>query len=820
MVNTDKALDPIQGIGALDPGTEIEVDLGPDEASTVVPLEDGGVEVTIGEEVTTEAPKPRSHGENLAEFLDRQLLATTASELIDLYDADERSREEWKKTYEEGLTLIGIRMEERTEPWDGACGVFHPLMAEAAIRFQSQAITEIFPAAGPVKTQVVGKETPERIAQSKRVAHEMNYQLTEKMVEYRDETEALLFRTALAGSCFKKVYFDPIKKRPRAMMAPAEDIVVNYQATSLLDAERITHIQRKSETEMKRLVAKGFYRKVDIQTDTPETSELQEAEDDIKGQEEITEASNDYKLLEIHTYLDNLETNSDGMPRPYVVTIHEQTQTILAIRRNWVEGDEECEPQQHFVHYKYLPGLGFYGIGLISLIGGLTKGATSVLRQLVDAGTLSNLPAGFKAKGLRWKNEDEPLGPGEWRDVDVGSGSIRDNLMPLPYKEPSAVLYQLMQNIVEEGRRLGSIAEVDMSKMTGEAPVGTVLAILERNLKVQTAVHSRLHAALRDELRLIVRIIRNDMAPEYDYEVEGDFTRLEDFNAGVNILPVSDPNAATMSQRIVQHQAVLQNAAAAPEIYDLPRLHRTGLEILDWPDPEKIIPLDDDMKPRDPISENMSVLKREPVRAFIDQDHESHLAVHMAALQDPKLQALIGQSQFGGQIQSAMEAHITEHLAFAYRRQMEQALGVPLPEPDVDLPPDVEAQLAYLAAQAANKVLGKNITEQQAQAAQQAANDPLTALQNRELDIKEKAIESKERIEGAKLGVKLVTEDRQADRADKTEGVRLGVQIADTIHQRKVQEQQAATDTAFRAHDAAQKSQQAAAQQAAPPAKE
>lgn len=783
--------EPPMGIAGGLPDLELEIET--EGEPDVVETEDGGVEVTFGQESDDPLPEEaKVHNANLVDFLDD--IEELASELHDAYTADVNSLEEWRKTYEEGMKLLGLANEERTDPWDGACGIFHPLMTEAAVRFQSQAITEIFPAAGPVKSAIHGPETGEMMALAKRIQKEMNYQLTEKMVEYRDEKEALLFRTALAGSCFKKIYYDVVRRRARAMMVKAEDLVVNYGTTNLRDAQRITQVIRMQENDLKRLIAKGVYKNIDVQPSTESKNSTEDEEEEITGQERVYEADDSVILLEMHIdkYIDD-PMYDDDMPRPYVVTMVKDTHDILAIRRNWEEGDEDFKPRQHFVHYKYLPGLGFYGIGLVQLVGGLTSGATSILRQLVDAGTLANLPAGFKTKSLRWKNQDDPIAPGEWRDVDVAAGAIRDNLMPLPYKEPSAVLFQLLQNVVDEGRRLGSIAEVDMSKMSGEAPVGTILAILERNLKVQTAVHSRLHASLREELGLIRTIIAKDMPPEYDYQTEGDFNRREDFlNGAVNISPVSDPNAATMSQRIVQHQAIMQNAAAAPHIYDMPLLHRSGLEILDWPNPEKLVPIEEADKPRDPVTENMNVLRGKPIRAFREQDHESHLAVHMAAMQDPKLQELLGQSQNGPAVMAAMEAHIAEHVAFQYRVEMERQLGVALPDEDTDLPPDVEANLSYLAAQAAQRVLGKHQQEAEAAANEQAANDPLTQLQNRELDIKERAIdekakdrESRERIEGAKLGVKLVTDDRQLDRADKTEGVRVGVQIADSIQRRQ-----------------------------------
>jgi hypothetical protein len=702
-----------------------------------------------------------------------------------------------------------MKIEERTQPWAGAAGVFHPVLTEAVVRFQAQAMSELFPAAGPVRTKVLGKRDQEKIDQAKRVEDEMNYLLTEEMTEYRDETEQMLFRLPLAGSAFKKVYYDPIMERPCAMFVPAEDFVVSYGAADLATAPRYTHVMKKTPNEIAELQFNNFYVDVDLPEPEADYSDIQEKYDEIDGETAVMEDDDRHTILEIHADLMMPEPfdDPDGLARPYVVTIDKSSLTVLSIRRNWYEDDIKKRKRAHFVHYRYLPGLGFYGTGLIHLIGGLAKSATSILRQLIDAGTLSNLPAGLKARGLRIKGDDSPLMPGEFRDVDVPGGAIRDSIAFLPYKEPSSVLYQLLGNIVEEGRRIGSVADVQVGNLNPQAPVGTTLALMERSMKVMSGVQARLHAALKNELRILAKIVKDYMPAEYAYEMEGEFSRQQDFDKRVDVIPVSDPNAATMAQRVVQYQAAMQLAQQAPNLYNMGKLHRQMLEVLGIKDADEIIKLPDDIKPSDPVTENMAILKQEPVKAFKYQDHEAHIQVHIAAMQDPKLQEIVGQSPFAGAIQAAMAAHITEHVAFQYRKEIEKQLGVPMPDEEKPLPEDVELEISRLAAEAAQKLLRKDQAEAAQKQAMQQQQDPLTQIQQRELALKEaefehkkqldiaklqsdmqsKAVnaelqkdrlESEEKREGARLGVKVATETDKARREDVKQGIELGREIA------------------------------------------
>lgn len=690
---------------------------------------------------------------NIAEYLSESQLASLASELIGDFDADIASRKDWIQTYVDGLELLGLKIEERTEPWEGACGVYHPLLSEALVKFQSETIMETFPAAGPVKTQIIGKETPAKKDAADRVQADMNYQLTDVMQEYRPEHERLLWGLGIAGNAFKKVYYDPALQRQVAMYVPAEDIVVPYGASSLESAERVTHVMRKTENDLKRLQNAGFYRDVDL--GTPDNT-LDEVEKKIAEKLGFRATSDDrYKVLEMHVELD-LEgfehTNDDGKETgiglPYVVTIEKGSGTVLAIRRNWNPDDETHKKRQHFVHYGYIPGFGFYCFGLIHLIGAFAKSGTSILRQLVDAGSLSNLPGGFKTRGLRVKGDDTPIAPGEFRDVDVPSGTMKDNIMPLPYKEPSMVLAGLLDKIVDEGRRFASAADLKVADMSGNTPVGTTLAILERTLKVMTAVQARIHYSMKQEFRLLKRIIADYTPEDYSYEPsEGDrFAKKSDYD-DVDVIPVSDPNAATMSQKIMQYQAALQLAQSAPQLYNLPLLHRQMLDVLGIKDAKKLVPLPDDKKPKDPITENMDALKGEPIKAFIYQDHEAHITVHMAMMQDPKIMQLIGQNPQAQMIMGALMAHVQEHIGYEYRRQMEEMIGVPIPysdEDDFELPEEVELQIARLAAPAAQKLLQQDKTAIAAQQAQQAAQDPLVQIQQAELQIKSQEVQIKQ----------------------------------------------------------------------------
>jgi hypothetical protein len=697
----------------------------------------------------------------------------------------------------------------------GRMWVYHPVLIEAVVRFQAQAITELFPAGGPVRTKIMGHVNEEKIKQASRVEHEMNYQLTENMSEYRDEMEQMLFRVPMAGSAFKKAYFDPMLERPVSMFVPAEDFVVSYGAADLLTADRYTHVMKKSQNDVRKLMVNGFYRDVELPEPAPEFSDIEEKYNELEGESSIGIEDDDrHTILEMHVDYDLPEPYSDpdGIARPYVITIDKSSRTVLSIRKNWFEDDTKKQKREHFVHYRYLPGLGFYGIGLIHLIGGLAKSATSILRQLVDAGTLSNLPAGLKARGLRIKGDDSPLSPGEWRDVDIPGGAIRDNIYPLPYKEPSGVLYNLLGNIVDEGRRIGSVADVDISSANQNAPVGTTLALLERSLKVMSGVQARIHHSFKKELKILAQIIHDHMPATYDYDLDGQFSRVDDFDRRVDVTPVSDPNSATTSQRIIAYQAALQLAQQAPQLYNLGMLHRQMLETLSIPNADEIVKLPEDIKPNDPVTENMMILKQEPTKAFAYQDHEAHIATHMAMMNDPKIREIVGQSPFAGAIQGAIVEHVTEHVALQYRKEVEKQLGVPLPESEVLLPEDVERDLAPLIAQAAEKVLQKDQAEAAQKQSQEEQQNPLTQIQQREIALKEaefnhkremdmaklqaeiqnkeasrevelERISSQERQEGARLGVRVASEKDRLDREEQMEGVKLGVEIAKSISQ-------------------------------------
>jgi hypothetical protein len=774
---------------------EIEISVINPDAVTIAE-EDGSVSIVLDPELQESIIGP-DHDSNFADFMEQADLEAIGSELVDLFESDKQSRKEWSRSYTKGLDLLGMKIEERDQPWPGASGVFHPVLTEACVRFQAQAIMEIFPASGPVRTQIVGRQDTDSSRQAQRIEKEMNYQLTENMSEYRDETEQLTFRLPLAGSCFRKVYYDPLLERPKSIFVPAEEFVVSYGASDLDTCERYTHVMKKSANELAKMMFNGFYSDLDLPDPAAEPTDIDEKYDELTGETEMGyEEDSRYTILEFHVDYDLPEpfSDPDGISRPFIITVDKSSRTVLSIRRNWYEEDEKKRKRTHFVHYKYLPGLGFYGIGLIHLIGGLAKSATSILRQLVDAGTLSNLPAGLKTRGLRIKGDDSPLTPGEFRDVDVPGGAIRDNIFPLPYKEPSSVLYQLLGNIVEESRRIGSVADLDVGDMTANAPVGTTLALLERSMKVMSGVQARMHASLRKELKLIARVIFDYMPSTYDYYMDGEFNRTRDFDGRVDVIPVSDPNAATMSQRVVQYQAALQLAQQSPQFYDMAKLHRQMLEVLDIQNPEEIVKLEEEVPNRDPVSENMSMLNQEAVKAFDYQDHESHMAVHMAALEDPKLRQIIGQSPFASQIQAAFVAHITEHVAFQYRRQVEEQLGVPLPR-DENLPEDVERSLSPVVAKAAQKLLRKDQAEFAQQEAQKKAADPLTQIQQRELALKEAEFQHKKSIDLAKLEaetqLKQKTQRVEAERIasqERIEGARLGVKIADTIDERSKKE--------------------------------
>jgi len=770
----------------LEPDLEIEI-VNPESVSMETP--DGGMVIDFDPGAMDE--DGTEHDANLAEYVDERDLRELSSELVAAYQSDRDSRSDWEETYINGLDLLGLKHADRTTPWDGACGVFHPLLTESVVRFQAQAIQEIFPAAGPVKTAVVGEITEEKQQQAGRVKDYLNYLLTERMTEYRSETEKMLFSLSLAGSAFRKVYFDPNMGRPCSMFVPAEDFVVSYGAADLTTCERATHVMKRSKNEVRKLQVSGFYVDVELPAPSPDTGEIERKYNQLTGDSASYDMDSRHTILEIQADLDlpGFEDTKDGEPTeiglPYVVSIDKSSRTILAIRRNWYEDDELKIKREHFVHYQYLPGLGFYGFGLIHMIGGLAKSATSLLRQLVDAGTLSNLPGGLKARGLRIKGDDTPIMPGEFRDVDVPGGVIRDNISFLPYKEPSNVLYQMMGDIVEEGRRFASAADVKVADMNAEAPVGTTLAILERSMKVMSAVQARLHASMRRELRILSGIVRDFGPTEYPYElVDGELT-LEDFDDRVDIIPVSDPNAGTLAQRIMQYQAALQLAAQAPDMYDLPLLHRQMLEVLGIRDAQDVIPDEDAIDPTDPVTENMNIINGKPVKAFIYQDHEAHIQSHTSLVQDPKILELISQSPTAEATQAAMAAHISEHVAFQYRSEIEKELGVPLPPPDQPLPDDVEFRLSQLVAPAAAQLLGKDQKEAEMKKQQEEAEDPILQMQRQELEIKQQQAQAKAQAEMAKINLdmqKAASKDEleraKLDLQERTDRAKLGAKIA------------------------------------------
>ena len=791
----------MRGVNAPDEDIEIEIE-DPEE----VTIRAGDMEI----EIDPDAEEDDEFNENLAEVLDDSQLAELAGDLIGEFEEDISSRKDWMQTYVDGLDLLGMKIDDRTEPWPGACGIYHPMLAEALVKFQAETMMETFPAQGPVRTEIIGKETPEKKDAARRVQDDMNYQLTDVMVEYRPEHERMLWGLGLAGNAFKKVYYDPSLGRQAAMYVPAEDVVVPYGASSLEVSGRVTHVMRKTPNEMAKLQAAGFYRDVELEDPVDSLDEIEKAIAEKMGFRASTDDR--YKLLEMQVDLvlpDDKFAKDEAAAEiavPYIVTLEKGTSTILAIRRNWDPDDKLKAKRNHFVHYAYIPGFGFYAFGLIHLIGAFAKSGTSLIRQLVDAGTLSNLPGGFKTKGLRVKGDDTPIAPAEWRDVDVASGTMRDNIMPLPYKEPSQVLYSLLNTIVEEGRRFAGAADMKISDMSANAPVGTTLAILERTLKTMSAVQARVHYSMKQEFRLLKGIIRDYTPTSYSYEPEegGRRAKQGDYDM-VTVIPVSDPNAATMAQKIVQYQAVLQLAQGAPQIYDMPYLHRQMLDVLGIKNAQKLVPLkdDEDMKPRDPVSENMDVINGKPVKAFIYQDHDAHITVHMAAMQDPKMAQLMGQNPNAQMMQAAMQAHINEHLAFSYRKQIEEQAGVPLPPPNAEMSPDIELQISRLSAAAAQQLLQKNQAEAAQQQNQQAQQDPIVQMQMQELEIKkgelelkkqklqmdaaektdrleleEKRIAAQAEIAGMQVGAKMATDKANLSAQQQEAGLRMGIEVA------------------------------------------
>ena len=794
---------------------------GPDIEIEIVDPEDVKINgIDVMPETDTE-----DFNANIAEYLPETIMLQIASELLEDFQSDIDSRRDWIQTYVDGLELLGLKIEERSEPWEGACGVYHPVLAEAVIKFQSETIMETFPAAGPVKGEIIGKETQDKKDACSRVVEDMNHELTDVMQEFRPEHERMLWGVGLSGNGFKKVYVDPALDRQVSMYIPAEDLVVPYGASSLEQAERITHVMRKTENELKRLQYEGFYRDIDL--GSPDNV-LDEIEKKIAEKLGFRASTDDrFKVLEMHVHLD-LEgfehTDEDGEPTgiglPYVVTIEKSNGSILSIRRNWDPDDKTHQKRQHFVHYGYIPGFGFYHFGLIHLIGAFAKSGTSILRQLVDAGSLSNLPGGFKTRGLRVKGDDTPIAPGEFRDVDVPSGTMKDNIMPLPYKEPSQTLMALLNQIVEEGRRFASSGDLKASDMSSQSPVGTTLAILERTLKVMSAIQARIHYSMKQEFKLLKKIIA-DYAPEdYSYQPTSGsrLARRSDYEM-VNIIPVSDPNAATMSQKVVQYQAALQLSQTAPQLYNLPYLHRQMLEVIGIKNLEKLVPLPEDMKPTDPVTENVNVLKSKPLKAFIGQDHQAHIQIHMSAMNDPKIKQTIGQNPQAPIMIQAMQAHITEHVGLEYMRQMQMQMGIDIPysdddDPDFHISPEQEMQIARLAVPAAQNILHQNQTAVAAQQAQQAAQDPVIQMQMKELQLKAQEMNMKEKkmqldalakadqleieksriqaqkeIAGMQVGAKTAKDKADLAAKQQLEGMRIGNQMGTTKAQLNQQSQ-------------------------------
>jgi hypothetical protein len=797
--NIDKALfqQPvgIEELAQEESPLEIEI-VDPEEVTIGM----DGLEISIGKE----APDEEGFNDNLAEYIDDGALQSLAGDLVADIDQDKQSRKEWEKTYVDGLKLLGLQIEERTEPWQGACGVFHPMITEAVVRFQSETITETFPAQGPVRSKILGKDTPEMKEIAANVEDDMNHELTEVMTEYRSEHERMLWSLPATGSAFKKVYYDPSIGRQVSMFIPAEDMLLPYGATDLDTCYRVTHVMRKTKNEIVKLQQAGFYLDIDLPDAPKDRTDIQKAKDKETGFNDLNDDR--YTIYECHVDL-NLDGYEDmtededgeevetGIMLPYVVTIIKGTNDILSIRRNWNEDDELRLKRQHFVHYQYIPGFGAYGFGLFHLIGGFAKSATSLMRQLVDAGTLSNLPGGLKSRGLRIKGDDTPIAPGEWRDVDVASGNIRDSILPLPYKEPSATLFNLMQTIVDEGRRFAATADMKVSDMSANAPVGTTLALLERQLKVMTAVQARVHFALKQEFKLLKNIIRDYTDPDYTYTPEYGNRKAKkaDYDM-VDIIPVSDPNAATMSQRVIQYQAVIQMAQMAPDIYNLPELHRGMLSVLGIKNAEKLVPIEDDMKPIDPVQENQNALKGTPLKAFLHQDHASHIQVHMLLLQDPMIQQFIGQNPQAPKIMGAITAHIAEHVGYQMRQKIEQQLGMPLPPEDEKLPPQVEIALSGMMAQAAQQVLMQDQAKAAQAQAQQQMQDPVMQLQMQELQLKQQELELKKQkimMDAAAKADAQALKEQEVQGKLELDALRTGAQIKESQAKQQFEQERA-----------------------------
>jgi len=802
-----KPATPIEGTIEQEPESGLEIVIENPE-SVAIDTDDGGMIIDFD-------PSSGKRGEsefnsNLTEYIDEDELDKLGSKLIGEYTADKDSRTEWEETYIKGLDQLGLKIEERTTPWAGACGVFHPMLSEAVIRFQSQSISEMFPAQGPVRTKIVGKATDEKEKQSKRVEDYLNYLLTYEMSEYRSETEKMLFSLPLAGSAFRKVYYDPNLNRPRSIFVPAEDVVVNYGASDLETCDRATHVMRKSSNDVRKMQVSGFYRDIELSASDSQYSDIKKKYDDMTGEVNTFNYDDRHTIIEMQVDLDlvgyedtNEQEEETGIALPYVVTIDYPSGIILSIRRNWYEDDAAKLRRMHFVHYQYLPGIGFYGFGLIHMVGGLAKSATSILRQLVDAGTLSNLPGGLKARGLRIKGDDTPIMPGEFRDVDIPGGAIRDNITFLPYKEPSGTLYQLLQNIVEEGRRFASMNDMKVSDMNNQAPVGTTLALLERNMKVMSAVQARLHASMRKEFDILVDIIRDFTDPSYPYEVdEEESIKVEDFDERIDVLPVSDPNAATMAQRIMQYQAAMQLASQAPEMYNLPELHRQMLEVLGIRNVEDIVPLDEEVNPVDPVSAVQNIINGKAVKAFSFQDHEAHIQTIVATQENPSIMQLVEASPTAPAIMAAASAYVNEHLTMQFRKEIEREMGVELPPEGEPLPADVEKRISSMVAKAATRVSATSQAQAEQERIQEQQKDPLIMAKEREIAIKEgelqrKTEEGKGRLEldAMKAAANVELEKKRLATQSEISGINIGQRIAsDLLDAQQLKDKQARED--------------------------
>ena len=775
-IERDNPATPIAGTDEMPEQEELSISIdNPD--SVAIATDDGGMIIDF--EPDKQNIMAEDFDSNLADYMDESTLNELGGDLISQYQADKDSRSEWEESYVKGLDQLGLKIEERTTPWAGACGVFHPMLSEAVIRFQSQSIAEMFPAQGPVRTKIVGKLTDEKTKQAGRVQDYLNYLLTHEMSEYRTETEKMLFSLPLAGSAFRKVYYDPNLERPASIFVPAEDVVVNYGASDLETCQRATHVMHKSSNEVRKMQVAGFYRDIDIPEPADNQSDIRKKYDEMTGESRTYNYDDRHTILEMQVdldlegYEDMVDGKQTGIALPYVVSIDYPSGQVLSIRRNYFQDDPKKLRRMHFVHYQYLPGLGFYGFGLIHMVGGLAKSATSILRQLVDAGTLSNLPGGLKARGLRIKGDDTPIMPGEFRDVDVPGGAIRDNITFLPYKEPSGTLYQLLQNIVEEGRRFASMNDMKVSDMNNQAPVGTTLALLERNMKVMSAVQARLHASMRKEFEILVGIVRDFTEPSYPYEMDDEeFIKVEDFDNRVDVLPVSDPNASTMAQRIMQYQAAMQLATSAPQIYNMPELHRQMLETLGIRNVEDIIPDTDDVKPVDPVTAVQNLINGKPVKAFSFQDHEAHIETVVAAQQNADILEQLEQSPNQTAILANASAYVNEHLTMMFRKQVEEEMGIPLPPEGEPLPPEVEKRISDLVAEAAQRVAITSQAKQQQARIQEQQQDPLLQMKDREIAVKEADVQRKIAVDTARIQL----DAEKAENRDEIERERIASQ--------------------------------------------